>query len=747
MGSKISDPIHTLRRPEGFVSVASRLALVIFALVAGVSLLVASELTRREHEHYLASKERAGRMLTELFASSIAPALDFADPDAVSASLTMLSQNREVVDAVVWPAEGDHPLAELHHGATPPRANDRKPGVRIGDDHIDIAVPSRSPTGKLLGTAWVRVSLAQENAAFAAVRRRIFWLAFALSGLIAGLLIAVVRRTVTAPLANLERAARRLSRGELMELRGLRKDEVGSLGHTFNHMGRVIREREERIIAVNGRLQGLLDHMRQAIVVFDGEGQLANERSQLARALFGNIAGPGTSIVELLYPTDSAPAVEREAFRAWLNEAARTPADRFDELGELAPKEVKLRSGQGGEQLLELEFRAAASDQGEPRIMLLATDVTSQRKLERSAETREREHQKQLAAMRRLLAGGGQVFVRFLASARDRLAKSELELAEGALAPATVENVFRFVHTLRAEARSFDLGAVEQIALGLELELVGARHAPADAPLLSAARAKLQLGCRELAAELQTAEELFVASSPIGRRVLEQVTVSRADVEALYRRLDGRKDELGALAARLAARPFGELLSALPDSVQRWATKDGKRVELSVLGRETLVPAALSERLGGVLAHLLRNAVAHGIESPGYRRKHGKAETGRIEITCKEVRGGVTILLADDGAGFDEAALLSRAESLKIADESGAQRAPLTPESPLELAFTPGLSTRQNADDLAGHGVGLGAVREELRKVGYLVTICSDGGKGATALIEPLLRAQDDAHA
>ena len=50
MGQKSSEPIHTLAKPEGFVSVASRLAIVIFALVAGVSLLVAFELTRRERE-------------------------------------------------------------------------------------------------------------------------------------------------------------------------------------------------------------------------------------------------------------------------------------------------------------------------------------------------------------------------------------------------------------------------------------------------------------------------------------------------------------------------------------------------------------------------------------------------------------------------------------------------------------------------------------------------------------------------
>jgi two-component system chemotaxis sensor kinase CheA len=724
--SRRSDPTQAPPKLAGFVSLASRLALWIFALVAGVSLVVAFQLTGREHDHYVASKERAGRMLTELFASSIAPALDFADQDALAASLGMLSQNHEVVDAAIWPATGDQPLAALH-----PRkgrsAREREPGVKLGSDHIDIAVLAKNPTGKALGTAWVRVSLAQENAAFAGVRRRIFWLAFVLSAVIAGLVVAMLRRTIISPLAALERAAQRLARGGVVELGELRRDEVGRLGHAFNHMARVIREREERIVAVNGRLQGLLDHMRQAIIVFDGEGHLASERSRFARELFGDAFGSHTDIADVLYPLGRSPEVEREAFCSWLAEAAPTTPDGFDELSELAPREAKIRPENGEERLFELEFRAVASEDAKPRIMLLATDVTSQRKLERSAETREREHQKQLTAMRRLLAGGGQVFVRFLASARERLDGALRELGERpVLSTETLENVFRFVHTLRAEARSFDLGSVERLALKLELELAGARPAPEDSAVRAGVRGKVSSGCGELGRELATAEALFVESSPIGRRVLEQVTVSRADVEALFRRYGGRKDELGALVARLAARPFGELLSALPDNVERWATKAGKRVELVVSGRETLVPAELSERLGGALSHLLRNAVAHGIEPPQYRREQGKREAGRIEITCRERAAGVVVIVSDDGAGFDEDALREKSGTFELAGRDV-----------VELAFAAGVSTRAQPDELAGHGVGLGAVRAELQQAHYLVSIGSERGKGVTALIEP----------
>jgi chemotaxis protein histidine kinase CheA len=356
--------------------------------------------------------------------------------------------------------------------------------------------------------------------------------------------------------------------------------------------------------------------------------------------------------------------------------------------------------------------------------MLLCTDMTSQRRLERTADAQAREHEKQLAAMRRLLAGGGQVFVRFLGSARERLGRAVASLVgKTRLDAALVESLYSFVHTLRAEARSFDLKAVEDIASGIELELGGVRHAPADAILRGAAAGKVGAGLARLAAAFDQAETLFVQSSPIGRRVLEQVTVSRRDLDALVGRLSDRKDDLAELAARLVARPFGELTSTLPDAADRWGAREGKHLELVIEGRETLVPAALAERLGGVLAHLVRNAIAHGIETPSERRMRGKPDHGRVVLACEETAGGVTVHVSDDGGGFDEEGLRRAART--------SLRAP-----GLEVAFAPGVSTRATPDELAGHGVGLGAVREALLEAGYDVGLDSRRGAGSTISIE-----------
>jgi chemotaxis protein histidine kinase CheA len=72
-----------------------------------------------------------------------------------------------------------------------------------------------------------------------------------------------------------------------------------------------------------------------------------------------------------------------------------------------------------------------------------------------------------------------------------------------------------------------------------------------------------------------------------------------------------------------------------------------------------------------------------------------------------------------------------------VVELAGSNVVELAGSNVVELAFAAGVSTRARPDDMAGHGVGLGAVRAELQKAHYLVSIDSERGKGVTALIEP----------
>jgi chemotaxis protein histidine kinase CheA len=365
------------------------------------------------------------------------------------------------------------------------------------------------------------------------------------------------------------------------------------------------------------------------------------------------------------------------------------------------------------------------------RVMVLATDMSEQRALERTVQSQEEEHARQMAAMRRLVAGGPQVFVMFVESARRRIARC-LEIVgplPRLVLSGEIDELFRHVHTLKGEAAAFDLRDLQTQSAQLEEELdelrseargegfatTGSVHGLLSGHFARATEA-LERGC-----------EIFVAASPTGRVALDQVTVQRSDLLDLLTHLGDRTDELGQIAARLASRPFGEATANLVDLVPTWADKEGKRARLQVEGKETRVPAPVARILGGALTHLIRNAIVHGIEIPDARESKGKSPIGLIRAVAAEGEGGPIITVDDDGQGLDLASIAQQA--IAIGETVGTR--------PIEqLAFLPGLSTARMGD-LAGRGVGLHAVKSEMETVGYKVDVFSKAGEYARFVLRP----------
>ena len=240
----------------------------------------------------------------------------------------------------------------------------------------------------------------------------------------------------------------------------------------------------------------------------------------------------------------------------------------------------------------------------------------------------------------------------------------------------------------------------------------------------------------QAAEAVDDAERRLVEVSPIGEAVLEQVTVSRSDLDRLTSCVEKLVDaeeaseeeaDLRGVAQRLCARPLGELAAPFIDTVPRWAEERKKKVLFEVEGKRCMVPPELAAVLPRALTHLLRNAVAHGIELPQVREDEGKPGHGSVTLTGREdAHGRAVITVRDDGAGLDVHALEQRAAGLGITDAE-----------PGELIFENGLSTSASVDSLSGQGVGMGAARQTLQAVGYTIDVSTETGRGACFEIRP----------
>jgi len=716
--------------PGRFVPIGLKFALVSM-LVVGIATAVAFfQATHRERARLIDAKRIAASMVADLLAQSLEAPLDFGDEDALRTELAHLKQNKEVAYAAVWRKGQTEPWLDLRApGPSFPLPLDHEtPGTTAFDDRVETVRAIVGRSNKPLGSALIQFSLARENADLAIGRRDISLYCLLLALGTTALLIGVTRRQIVRPLETLLGAARSIERGERGASVDVKaNDEIGRLASAFNAMNAAIFDREQRLATVNKSLRELFDHMRQGIVVFGPDGKVEGTHSRAAGEIFGHQALEGRDARELLYGGVGHWDAERRAFEEWLPLGFEAATEYWSEVVSLAPSELTLNQGSPEQRDLALEFRPIAQQGKVSKIMLLATDETERRRLEREMERQGARHKSQIALMRRLVAGGGQQFVAFLERARRRFDRADEILPESAerLDLATIGEVFQIAHTLRAEALTFELSEMAQVLNQLEENLSELREEArlTGSAVLARVRGDVRSSLGFARALVEESEELFAEASPAGRAALETMAVQKGDVAELVELSRGRNDAIEAVAMRLASRPFGECVASLIEQASSWAEKENKRVRLEVDGREAPVPPALADVLGGVLAHLVRNAIAHGIEPVPERLSLGKPAVGSIELSCRpDPARGAVLVVDDDGRGIDHNPFLARAAE-------GAQS--------LRNLRNVALSTAPAATELAGRGVGLSAVEEDLARVGYAVSVATRDGGGTRFEIRP----------
>lgn len=188
-------------------------------------------------------------------------------------------------------------------------------------------------------------------------------------------------------------------------------------------------------------------------------------------------------------------------------------------------------------------------------------------------------------------------------------------------------------------------------------------------------------------------------------------------------------DELQRGASELLLVPVASHKGRLELVVSKACSDTGRQAEL-VIESSCRVPAAALDKLMPVFEHILRNALAHGIEPAEVRVAAGKPAAGRIVIGAPlrdATEGGVVrVCVRDDGAGID----LERVLSIAVKRGLVPQGTKLSEDATRELLFMPGFSTAGTVSELAGRGVGLDVVRSALSSLGGVVTVSSTRGSG-----------------
>jgi two-component system chemotaxis sensor kinase CheA len=274
----------------------------------------------------------------------------------------------------------------------------------------------------------------------------------------------------------------------------------------------------------------------------------------------------------------------------------------------------------------------------------------------------------------------------------------------------------------RVEARAADvselLGLVTQwhaewrrVERALRPLVEGEERARGTAPgtLATAVPRRLARALRHTAENLRRLEkglEQLAAGAAADGRFLKQVLAPLSDAVHHARML-----------------PFAEACEGLDRMARDLARAAGKEVELTVEGGAVELDRSVLEGLKDPLRHLVRNAVAHGAESPEARRAAGKPPRARVTVSATLRGAQVAVAVADDGRGLDLEALRAEARRLGLAE-------PADDRELTQLIFLPGLSTSRSVDDVSGRGIGLDVVKSHVEALHGTVEVRPGSGAG-----------------
>lgn len=195
------------------------------------------------------------------------------------------------------------------------------------------------------------------------------------------------------------------------------------------------------------------------------------------------------------------------------------------------------------------------------------------------------------------------------------------------------------------------------------------------------------------------------------------------------RRLTEMQD--GILEVRMV--PLAQIFDRLARVVRQISRETHKEIRLVITGAETEIDKLIVEELSDPLMHMIRNSIDHGIEPADERASLGKPLAGTIALNAFQKGNHVCLEVEDDGRGIDVKGLVERAVSLgKIRQEEADE---LSRQELLALIFLPGVSTRAQAGDTSGRGVGMDVVKTNVSRLGGVIDVQSERGIGTKMVV------------
>ncbi len=204
-----------------------------------------------------------------------------------------------------------------------------------------------------------------------------------------------------------------------------------------------------------------------------------------------------------------------------------------------------------------------------------------------------------------------------------------------------------------------------------------------------------------------------------------------SDVDDVASTMSHLVEDIRDTALQLRMVQIGETFTRFQRVVHDVSKELGKQIQLQITGGESELDKTVVEKINDPLTHLVRNSLDHGIETPAERLRAGKPEKGTIQLNAYHDSGRIVIQISDDGKGLDPERIVAKAVAKGLIKPDQA----LSKNEIYNLIFEPGLSTKEQASNLSGRGVGMDVVKRNIEALRGSVSVDSELGQGTTVTI------------
>lgn len=249
----------------------------------------------------------------------------------------------------------------------------------------------------------------------------------------------------------------------------------------------------------------------------------------------------------------------------------------------------------------------------------------------------------------------------------------------------------------------------------------------AQARLLGAART-IRLPLMLIDQLMNGVSDMVLARNELSRKL--RVTEPEPELEAAFERLSSCIADMRDTISKTRMQRVDRLFMAIPRMVRDLSRELGKKIELVLEGGDVEMDREMVEAVLDPLTHIVRNSIDHGIETPAERRAAGKSEAGHLRVSAHQSGSQIVIEVADDGRGINTEAVVNKVIAAGIISQQDV--AQLSEQAKVDLIFTPGLSTASQVTAISGRGVGMDIVRANVERIGGVIALASEPGRGLT---------------